>query len=37
MEMIDPKADCEELMNRVVPFAQQMLTTYGEFFPSALR
>ena len=33
MEMIDPKADCEELMNRVVPFAQQILTTYGEFFP----
>jgi hypothetical protein len=31
--MTDPKADCEELMNRVVPFAQQMLTTYGEFFP----
>lgn len=31
--MSDPKADCEALMNSVLPFAQQMLTTHGEFFP----
>ena len=29
----DPKADCEALMNSVLPFAEQMLTAYGEFFP----
>jgi hypothetical protein len=31
--MSDPKADCEALMNSVLPFAKQMLTTHGEFFP----
>jgi hypothetical protein len=29
----DPKADCEALMNSVIPFAQQMLTNHGEFLP----
>jgi hypothetical protein len=29
----DPKADCEALMNSALPFAEQMLTTHGEFFP----
>jgi len=29
----DPKADCEALMNSVLPFAEQMLSNYGEFFP----
>lgn len=31
--MSDPKADCEALMNSVLPFAEQMLTTHGEFHP----
>ena len=31
--MTDPKADCETLMNSVLPFAEQMLTTHGEFIP----
>ena len=31
--MTDPKADCEALMNSVLPFAEQMLTTHGEFIP----
>jgi hypothetical protein len=31
--MSDPKADCEALMNSVLPFAQQMLTAHGEFIP----
>ena len=31
--MSDPKADCEALMNSVLPFAEQMLTTHGEFIP----
>jgi hypothetical protein len=31
--MSDPKADCQALMNWVLPFAKQMLTTHGEFFP----
>lgn len=31
--MSDPKADCEALMSSVLPFAQQMLTAPGEFFP----
>ncbi len=31
--MSDPKADCEALMNSVLPFAEQMLTTRGEFIP----
>jgi hypothetical protein len=29
----DSKADCEALMNAVLPFAEQMLATYGEFIP----
>ena len=29
----DPKADCEVLANHVIPFAEQMLRTHGEFFP----
>jgi hypothetical protein len=28
-----PKVDCEVLMNSVVPFAEQMLSNYGEFLP----
>jgi hypothetical protein len=31
--MSDPKADCEAVMNSVLPFAERMLTTHGEFFP----
>ena len=31
--MDNPKADCEALMNSVLPFAEQMLTTHGEFIP----
>ncbi|AYD03445.1 hypothetical protein [Neorhizobium sp. NCHU2750] len=31
--MSDPKADCETLMTSVLPFAEQMLTTHGEFIP----
>lgn len=31
--MSNPKADCEALMNSVLPFAEQMLTTHGEFIP----
>jgi len=27
------KADCEELMNAVLPFAEEMLGRHGEFFP----
>jgi len=30
--MSDPKAECETLMNAVLPFAEQMLVSYGEFF-----
>jgi hypothetical protein len=29
----DPKADCEAVMNSVLPFAEQMLTSHGEFLP----
>ncbi len=28
-----PKIDCETLMSAVLPFAEQMLQRYGEFFP----
>ena len=31
--MDNPKADCEALMNSVLSFAEQMLTTHGEFIP----
>jgi hypothetical protein len=29
----DPKADCEPLMNFLLPFAEQMLSSHGEFLP----
>lgn len=29
----NPKDDCETLMSAVFPFAEQMLESYGEFFP----
>jgi hypothetical protein len=28
-----PKVDCEALMNSVIPFAEQMLSSHGEFLP----
>jgi hypothetical protein len=31
--MSDPKSDCHALMNFVLRFAKQMLTTHGEFIP----
>ncbi|HUO12176.1 MAG TPA: hypothetical protein VMU37_05410 [Caulobacteraceae bacterium] len=31
--MAKAKDDCETLMNAVLPFAAQMLTEHGEFFP----
>lgn len=31
--MNDPKADCQALMNSVLPFAEQMLSRHGEFLP----
>jgi hypothetical protein len=31
--MKTPKADCEELVNVVLPFAQQMLGQHREFYP----
>jgi hypothetical protein len=31
--MDSPKAECEILMNSVLPFAKQMLDRYGEFYP----
>jgi hypothetical protein len=31
--MKGPKEECEDLMNSVLPFAQQMLTQYREFHP----
>jgi hypothetical protein len=31
--MSSPKADCEDLMNAVLPFAEQMLATHAEFIP----
>ena len=32
-KQMTPKEECEELMNAVFPFAQQMLTKYREFYP----
>ena len=32
-EMTDPKAECEDVMNAVLPFAEEMLTKHSEFFP----
>jgi hypothetical protein len=31
--MSDAKSDCEVLRNSVLPFAEQMLSRYGEFYP----
>lgn len=31
--MTPPKAECENLMNSALPFAEQMLQKHGEFFP----
>lgn len=31
--MSDAKADCQTLMNSVLPFAEQTLSRYGEFLP----
>ena len=31
--MTTPKAECENLMNSALPFAEQMLREHGEFFP----
>jgi hypothetical protein len=31
--MTDSKDDCERLMTALLPFAEQMLAEYGEFFP----
>jgi hypothetical protein len=31
--MNTPKADCEVVMNAILPFAEQMLRDHGEFFP----
>ena len=28
-----PKSQCEELLDTVLPFAEKMLSTHGEFFP----
>lgn len=30
---IDPKRDAELLVNAILPFAEKMLTHYGEFYP----
>jgi hypothetical protein len=32
-KQMTPKEECEELLNAVLPFAQQMLTKYREFYP----
>jgi hypothetical protein len=32
-QMNQPKTDCENLMNSVLPFAERMLKQHGEFFP----
>lgn len=31
--MSDPKAECEDVMNAVMPFAEEMLAKHREFFP----
>ncbi len=31
--MVDAKADCEELLTALLPFAEQMLSKHGEFYP----
>jgi hypothetical protein len=30
---MNPKQDCEELMNAILPLAEEMLRQYGEYFP----
>jgi hypothetical protein len=32
-KQMTPKDECEELLNQLFPFADQMLNKYGEFFP----
>lgn len=32
-QMADPKTECEEVMNAVLPFAEEMLTKHREFSP----
>ena len=32
-QMSDPKAQCEDVMNAVLPFAEEMLTKHREFYP----
>jgi hypothetical protein len=34
--MTDPKSECEDLLNRIMPFAEQNLTKYGTFMPIGL-
>ena len=31
------QADCDRILDTAVPFAQQMLESYGEFYPYALK
>ena len=33
----EAQADCDRILDTAVPFAQQMLETYGEFYPYALK
>src|SRR6188472_2063185 len=33
--MSDPQTDCEMLLGALMPFAEQMLTEHGEFYPFA--
>ncbi len=33
--MASAKADCEDLMNELIPFAEKMLVKHGEFYPYA--
>lgn len=32
-QMSDPKTECEDVMNAVLPFAEEMLTKHREFYP----
>ena len=32
-KMSDPKAECEDVLNAVMPFAEEVLTKHREFFP----
>lgn len=31
--LVNPKSQCEQLMNSALPFAEKMLTEHGEFYP----